>query len=71
MPNSNEDRVSGMVDDAKGRGKMAVGDLTDNDQLRNEGAKDRVTGGVKQTVADAKDKLSDFADKLTDKSKDQ
>ena len=37
----------GTTDDLKGRAKEAVGDLTDNDRLKNEGKTDRASGKVK------------------------
>lgn len=48
----------GNTDEAKGRAKKAVGDLTDNERLKNEGKVDQ----AKATVKDAVDKV---ADKLT------
>jgi uncharacterized protein YjbJ (UPF0337 family) len=50
----------GGTDEAKGRAKEAVGDLTDNDRLKNEGKVDQAKG----TVKDAVDKV---ADKVTGK----
>ena len=47
----------GRSDEAKGRGKEALGDLTDNDKLKNEGSADRTKGRVK----DAVDKVADKA----------
>jgi uncharacterized protein YjbJ (UPF0337 family) len=49
----------GSADDLKGRVKEAAGDLTDDRGLENEGKVDRATGGVKDTVDDAGDKLKD------------
>jgi uncharacterized protein YjbJ (UPF0337 family) len=45
------------VDDAKGRAKEAVGDLTDNDDLKNEGKVDRTSGKVKEGVDKVADKV--------------
>jgi uncharacterized protein YjbJ (UPF0337 family) len=45
----------GTLDDAKGRAKEAVGDLTSNDRLKGEGKIDRGKGKVK----DAVDKVAD------------
>jgi uncharacterized protein YjbJ (UPF0337 family) len=45
------------TDDAKGRVKEAVGDLTGNDDLKNEGKVDRATGKVKEGVDKAADKI--------------
>jgi uncharacterized protein YjbJ (UPF0337 family) len=50
----------GAVDDAKGRAKEAVGDITGDDKLKREGKVDRGKGKVK----DAVDKV---ADKVTEK----
>lgn len=49
----------GAADDAKGRMKQAAGDLTDNDSLKNEGRVDKATGGAKDKVGDAGDKVKD------------
>jgi uncharacterized protein YjbJ (UPF0337 family) len=49
----------GKADDLKGRAKEAVGDLTDDDSLKNEGKVDRASGTVKDKVGDAADKAKD------------
>lgn len=54
-------------DDAKGRAKEAAGDLTNDDDLKNEGKADRATGSIKDKAEDAKDKVGDLADKVRDK----
>jgi uncharacterized protein YjbJ (UPF0337 family) len=36
--------MEGNVDEAKGRVKEAAGDLTDNDDLKNEGKADQAAG---------------------------
>ena len=43
------------VDEAKGRAKEAVGDLTDNDRLKREGKVDRAGAEVKEKTDDAVD----------------
>lgn len=48
------------IDEVKGRTKEAAGDLTDDQDLKNEGRVDK-------TVSDVKDKVDDFADKVKDK----
>ena len=55
------------LDQAKGRVKQAVGDLTDNDDLKNEGKADESAGKVKEFLGDAKDKADDVVDKVKDK----
>jgi uncharacterized protein YjbJ (UPF0337 family) len=51
--------ADGTADDLKGRAKEAAGDLTDDRSLKNEGKVDRATGGVKDKVGDAGDKVKD------------
>lgn len=47
-------------DEVKGRAKQAVGDLTDDDDLRREGTVDRMVSGVKDAVDDAAAKVRDI-----------
>ena len=49
----------GKFDDAKGRLKEAAGDLTDNQDRKNEGKVDKAAGAVKDKVGDAADKVKD------------
>ena len=49
--------VSGTPDEAKGRIKEAVGDLTDDDELKREGKIDKGAGKAKEAVDTVKDKL--------------
>ena len=53
----------GTMDDAKGRVKEAAGDLTGDQELKNEGKVDRAAGSVKDTVGDAADKAKDVVGK--------
>lgn len=46
----------GTMDDAKGRGKEAVGALTDDQELKDEGKVDRASGKVKDAVGGIADK---------------
>jgi uncharacterized protein YjbJ (UPF0337 family) len=70
MSDSTKDRVTGHVDEAKGKAKSAVGDVTGDDQMKTEGQADQLTGKVKQGVADLKDKANDVVKGLTgDKDK--
>ena len=55
------------TDDAKGRVKEAAGDLTGNDDLKDQGKKDRAAGEVKDKIGDVKDKAEDAVDKVKDK----
>lgn len=55
------------TDDLKGRAKEAIGDLTDNKHLKNEGKADRASGKAKEFVEDVKDKAEDAIDKVKEK----
>jgi uncharacterized protein YjbJ (UPF0337 family) len=59
--------ASGTGDDLKGRAKEAVGDLTNNKDLKREGKTDRASGKVKDVINDAKDKLEDVVDEVKEK----
>ena len=43
----------GTKDDLKGRVKEAAGDLTDDQDLKNEGKVDKATGAVKDAVGES------------------
>jgi uncharacterized protein YjbJ (UPF0337 family) len=51
--------MSGSADKTKGRIKQAVGDLTDNDEMRREGKVDEAAGKVKDAAKDAVDAVKD------------
>ena len=53
----------GSMDDAKGRLKEAGGDLTDNQDLKNEGKVDRAEGKAKDVADDVADKAKDIIGK--------
>ena len=55
------------TDDLKGRAKEAAGDLTNNDDLKNEGKADRASGKVKEFIDKAEDKAKDLVDDVRDK----
>ena len=61
----NRDRVEGTIDQAKGRGKQAVGDVFDDQQTRSEGQVDEGKGQAQQTVGGLKDKAKDLKDKVS------
>ena len=50
--------MSADSDKAKGRVKQAVGDLTDDKDLKHEGKADEIGGKVKDAVDTVKDKLT-------------
>jgi len=61
--------MDGKIDDIKGRAKQAAGDITDDQQLKNEGKADSAAGKVKNKVEGAKDWVEDKVDAVKDKSK--
>ncbi len=52
------------LDKVKGNIKETVGDATNNDNLEQEGKKDKASGKAKEVVDNVKDKASDVVDKF-------
>jgi uncharacterized protein YjbJ (UPF0337 family) len=50
----------GAADETKGRLKEAAGDLTGDEDLKNEGKVDRASGKVKDAVGGTADKAKDL-----------
>ncbi len=61
--------VTGKYEELKGRAKEAVGDLTDNDEMKRDGKTDQTSGKVKQKVEGAKDAVERGIDTVSDKVK--
>ena len=57
--------MSGSMDQAKGKVKQAVGDLTDDESLRKEGKVDEAAGKAKNAAQDVIDKVKDKIDEHT------
>jgi uncharacterized protein YjbJ (UPF0337 family) len=55
------------TDDLKGRAKEAVGDLTDNADLKKEGKADRASGKVKDAIDAVEEKAKDLVDDIKDR----
>jgi uncharacterized protein YjbJ (UPF0337 family) len=53
----------GTTDDLKGRGKEALGDLTDDEGLKREGKVDRAQGSVKDAIDKAGDKAKNVVNR--------
>jgi uncharacterized protein YjbJ (UPF0337 family) len=49
------------IDETKGRVKIAVGELTGNEKLKNEGRVDKVSGKIKKTIDQVADKAKKAA----------
>jgi uncharacterized protein YjbJ (UPF0337 family) len=59
--------VGSSLDDAKGRAKEAVGDVTDNDRLKSEGKLDRAGAEIKDIGEKIKDKVHGAVDAAKEK----
>lgn len=55
------------MDKAKGKTKQAAGDLTGDDEMKNEGKVDETSGKAKGAIDSAKDKAGDAVDSVKDK----
>ena len=55
----NEDELKGKVDQVKGRAKQAVGDITDDQRLHDEGAADEAAGDVREGFGRARRKVGE------------
>ena len=55
-------------DQLKGKVKQAVGDLTDNKDLKREGKADEKAGRAKEILQTAKDKADHMVDTVRDKT---
>jgi uncharacterized protein YjbJ (UPF0337 family) len=65
----NKDEVKGKADQAKGRAKEAVGDLTGDDRMRGEGAADEIGGDVQEAWGKGRRKVGKALDDLGDNIK--
>ena len=54
----NKNERDGKIDQAKGKVKQAVGDLTGNDKLKAEGKVDETVGDAKTAVGEAQKKVA-------------
>ena len=61
--------MEGKAEDIKGHAKEAVGDLTDDDELKREGKLDQATGSIKEKLDDAKEWVEDKVDDVSDRMK--
>ncbi len=57
-----DDKAENKGQDLKGRAKEAVGSVTGDDEMKNEGRSDQAESSVKQAGEKAKDALGDVKD---------
>ncbi len=60
--------MSGEFDQAKGRAKQAVGDLTGDDELEREGETDEAAGKIKDAIGKGKERLEEAVDDVRDRA---
>jgi uncharacterized protein YjbJ (UPF0337 family) len=61
--------MPGEADEMKGRAKEALGDLTDDKDLKREGKADKAAGKTKQAAENVRDKVDDAVDDVREKFK--
>jgi uncharacterized protein YjbJ (UPF0337 family) len=66
----NKDEAKGKADQLKGRAKQAAGDLTNDEELREEGAADEVAGNVQEGIGTGRRKVGEAIKDLGDKIKE-
>jgi uncharacterized protein YjbJ (UPF0337 family) len=65
----NRDQVEGKAREIAGKAKQKVGDLTDNQDLKDEGAADEVVGQAQNTVGHAKENVGNAIKDLGERIK--
>jgi uncharacterized protein YjbJ (UPF0337 family) len=65
----NKDELEGKRDQLKGKVKQAAGDLTDNEQLRDEGVADEAAGDVQEGFGRGRRKVGEAIEDLGDRIK--
>jgi uncharacterized protein YjbJ (UPF0337 family) len=55
----NEDEVRGKIDQAKGKLKEKIGEMNDDEQLRDEGTADRAAGNVEEAFGKGRRKVGE------------
>lgn len=63
----NKDEVQGKSDQIKGKVKQATGDLTDDENLKNEGAADEAAGDVEEGFGKGRRKVGEAIKDIGDK----
>jgi len=66
----NQDELKGKVDQIKGRAKQAAGDITNDEQLHDEGVADEAAGEVREGFGKARRKVGDALHEVAHKIKD-
>jgi uncharacterized protein YjbJ (UPF0337 family) len=59
-----DDKISNKAEKVAGKGKQAVGEVTDDEQLQAEGRADQAKADLKDAADDVKEAVGDAAGKI-------
>jgi uncharacterized protein YjbJ (UPF0337 family) len=65
----NKDELDGKVEQLKGKTKQAVGDMTDNERLHDEGVADEAAGDVQEGLGRGRRKVGEAIEDLGNRLK--
>ena len=65
----NRDELDGKGKQIKGKAKQALGDLTDDERLRQEGVDDEVVGDAQEGIGKARRKVGEAIEDVGEKLK--
>lgn len=65
----NRDELEGKAEALKGKSKQALGDLTDNEEMKNEGEADEIAGDTQDAIGRGRRKAGEAVEKLGDSIK--
>lgn len=64
------DKAKGLVNEAVGKGKQGIGEMTGSEKTRAEGAAQEAKGHTQKAVGDAKGAVKDTANRAADAADD-
>lgn len=65
----NKDEIKGTAEQLKGKAKQGIGELTGDEQLREEGAADEASGEARKDVGEVKRKVGEAVENIGEKIK--
>ena len=65
----NRDELEGKIETVKGKAKQAVGRLTDDPELEDEGTVDEAAGKTQDTIGRVRRKVGEFVEDVGEKIK--
>jgi uncharacterized protein YjbJ (UPF0337 family) len=60
----NRDEIDGKAEALKGKVKQAAGDMTDDQQLHDEGVADEAAGKTQETIGRGRRKVGEFVEDI-------